>query len=137
MARNSVSIMPIILKSVAFFIVSVITTASATRVSNETSVIYKSSSGSTDSFVFVSETLNQNDIDEGSSLREGVVTIVDTLRGRIKVNGDWLYIVSHKTRLFRNGQAVPASALTVGQLLKFTLLADTSEGHIPSVVFVP
>ena len=131
------SIKTFIKKSVAIFLVSIITTASATRVSNESSVISTGRAGLTDDFGVVGDKFKKDNTDEESSLHEGVITIVDTLRDRIKVNGSWLYIDSQRTRLFRHGQAVQASALTVGQLLKFTLSAANSEHRVPNVIYVP
>lgn len=131
------SIKSIIRNLTAIFAVSIFSVASATRISNESSVILRSSSSSVNDFELVDERLRKDNIDVDSTLLEGVVTVVDVLRGKIKVNGSWLYIAGDKTRLFRQGQSVPASVLMVGQLLKFTISAAGPEGHMINVIYVP
>lgn len=111
----------------------------ATRVGNEASVPSVSISvtntrsdveGTTDSSMAFR-------VDESSSLREGTISGMTSVRNQIEINGSWLNIVAHKTRLFREGRAVSVDALDVGQLLKFTIWSDGSDARTLGVIYIP
>lgn len=75
--------------------------------------------------------------DDRSSLRQGVVQEVSADRVWVRVNGSWLRIASDSTRLFRQGRPVQPSALSQGQLLKFTLAPGVADRTTLGVVYVP
>ncbi|KNZ32997.1 MAG: hypothetical protein AD742_08460 [Methylibium sp. NZG] len=75
--------------------------------------------------------------DDRSSLRQGVVRDVSADRAWVYVNGTWLRIAEGSTQLFRQGRAVHASALSKGQLLRFTLAPGAADRTTLGVVYVP
>ena len=75
--------------------------------------------------------------DDSSSLRQGVVGDVSANGERVYVNGTWLFVAEGTTRLFRQGRAVPATSLSKGQLLKFTLAPGAADRKTLGIVYVP
>ena len=75
--------------------------------------------------------------DDSSSLRQGVVTAVSPNADAVLVNGSWLGIVEGRTALFRQGRSVPASQLSKGQMLRFTLAPGNADRKVLGVVYVP
>lgn len=75
--------------------------------------------------------------DDRSSLRLGVVDLVNANGDAVLVNGAWFFIVEGRTQLFRNGRPAPAGALAKGQVVKFTLAPGVADRRTLGVVYVP
>ena len=74
--------------------------------------------------------------DDSSGLRQGVVAAVSPKADWVYVNGTWLGIASGRTQLFQRGRPAQPSALSKGQLIKFTLTPGTDRKTL-GVVYVP
>jgi hypothetical protein len=75
--------------------------------------------------------------DDSSSLREGIVADVGANGDKVLINGSWLAVAAGRTTLFQRGRPVSATALSKGQLVKFTLAPGSADRRTLGVVYVP
>ena len=75
--------------------------------------------------------------DDSASLRQGLIEQVSANGDRVLVNGSWLAVVEGHTRLFQRGRQVPASQLSKGQWLRFTLAPGAAGRSTLGVAYVP
>ncbi len=75
--------------------------------------------------------------DESASLRQGTITALDPKGTRLQVQGTWLEIVDGKTVATRNGRAIGAESLKVGETIRFTVAPGSTEAASLRLIYAP
>ncbi|MEO6897425.1 MAG: hypothetical protein ABI218_12350 [Caldimonas sp.] len=79
----------------------------------------------------------QAQADESASLRQGTITALDPKGTRLQVQGIWLEIVDGKTVAIRNGRAIGAESLKVGETIRFTVAPGSTEAASLRLIYAP
>ena len=75
--------------------------------------------------------------DESTNLRHGTITALDPSGKRLQVQGTWLEIVEGKTVATRDGRDVALATLKVGETIRFTAVAGTTEAASLRWIYAP
>ena len=75
--------------------------------------------------------------DESASLREGMITALDTSGTRLQVQGTWLGLVDGKTLAMRQGRPVGLATLRVGETIRFTVTPGGTDAASLRLIYAP